>query len=139
MSHQEQPTFDADGYPTDETLEIIKKWPMKSGLHANALLDFVAAAWHWPDFGVSHELKPAEAEVVHAEPGDRYLRLATGGWSGNESLIAALDHSMGAFGTWRLSSAGGLHIYRYWPENKRRWPTQDQGWVRPQPRRGDRW
>lgn len=99
-----------DDYPTEATLQTIRNWKLED---ADALLDYVAAAWHWPDFGVSHELRPEEALVVHAEPGERFLRLATGGWSGNESLIDALDESWGSFGAWRLSACGGLHIYQY--------------------------
>lgn len=105
-----EPTFDADGYPTEETLAAIRVWPWQD---VNALLDFIAEAWHWPDF-VSRELRPEEASIVHAEPEDRYLRLATGGWSGNEDLIAALRENMMARAlTWRLTARGGLHIYEF--------------------------
>ena len=103
------PEFDADGYPTEATKQAIAEWEGS----INALLDFVAAAWHWPDFGVSHDLLPSEAQLVCARPRERFLRLATGGWSGNESLIAALERHWVARMTWRLSAAGGLHIYRY--------------------------
>lgn len=110
-----EPEIDEDGYPTEATLDAIRTWPFQDFETSNRLLDFVAAAWHWPDFGVSHKLRPAERELVHVEDGERFLRLATGGWSGNESLIAALEKSQGAFGMWRLSASGGLEIYRYWP------------------------
>lgn len=97
-------------YPTPEALARIETWSYHDLAGA---LDFVKDIWHWPDFA-SHDLRPEEAAVVHAEPGERYLRLATGGWSGNESIIAAMRantmlHAM----TWRLRSIGGLHIYRY--------------------------
>jgi hypothetical protein len=109
------PTFDADGYPTDETLQALETWPYQDLAGA---LDFLAAAWHWPEFA-THDISAHEAAVLHAEPGERYLRLATGGWSGNESLIAAIDanrmiHAL----AWRLSTRGGLHIYEY-PEQAR--------------------
>ena len=104
-----EPTFDVDGYPTEETLERLRTWPITD---AAAALDFVAAAWHWPN-GVSRELRLQEAELLFWKPSDRFLRFATGGWSGNESLIDALKQSQVAALTWRLSSAGGLHIFQY--------------------------
>lgn len=106
------PTFDEDGYPSEETLLALRDWPMEDAAGA---LDFLAAAWHWQEFGVSRELKPAEAEVVHAEPEDRFLRLATGGWSGNEELIDVFSSRMIYSVTWRLSARGGLHIFQYPP------------------------
>jgi hypothetical protein len=104
------PQYDDDGYPTDDTVKTIEDWPYQD---ITGALDFVAAAWHWPDF-VSYELSAHEAGVLRADPGDRYLRLATGGWSGNETLIAALRtnrmiHAL----SWRLDAVGGLHIYEY--------------------------
>jgi hypothetical protein len=106
-----QPAFDADGYPTDDTLAAIEAWKPEQGVAA--WLDFAAACWHWPEF-VSRELRPEEALIVQAEADNRYLRLATGGWSGNESVIGAMraNRLLSAF-TWRLTACGGLHIYRY--------------------------
>lgn len=105
-----EPDLDDEGYPTELTLDALKFWPY---LDSKGALDFMAAAWHWPDF-VTSELSAAEREVLHADPDERFLRCATGGWSGNESLVAALEsnrilHAL----TWRLSSVGGLHIYQY--------------------------
>ncbi|HKB36839.1 MAG TPA: hypothetical protein VKD72_10310 [Gemmataceae bacterium] len=105
-----KPTFDRDGYPTDETLALIKHWPYQD---AAGCLDYVKAAWHYPDWA-THDLNAGEASVVRAEKGEKYLRLATGGWSGNEELVIALEdnHMMRAV-TWRLDARGGLHIYQY--------------------------
>jgi hypothetical protein len=102
---------DSDGYPTDEEIACIEAWPYDdiAGLFA-----FVESCWWMPDFGVSHDLSPAEREVVHAEDGDRYLRLATGGWSGNESIIGAMRRNVIVWSlTWRLTSCGGLHIFKH--------------------------
>ena len=105
-----EPTFDADGYPTKETELAIVNWPVPD---VAGVLDFIAEAWHWPDFGVSFVLLPAELDLVHGDEGDKYLRLATGGWSGNEGLIAALEKNMNWLFSWRLSARGGLHIFKY--------------------------
>lgn len=97
-------------YPSDAAIERIKAFDV---MQTNEALDFVASIWHWPDFGVSHELRPHERECVHADEGEKFLRLATGGWSGNEEIVSAFDESMASFGTWCMSTSGGLHIYRY--------------------------
>lgn len=115
--------LDEDGYPTEEALRRLEDWPSED---VNAALDFMQSLWHWGDEWCHHELTAHEGYVVHADPDDKFLRCATGGWSGNESLIAAfegrhIDHAdkdrwinakMRRM-TWRLSSRGGLHIYEY--------------------------
>ena len=102
---------ECDDYPTDAVLKRIAEWDALKD--ACGCLEFVAEAWHWPDF-VKYQLTPAEREVVLADDGDEFLRLATGGWSGNESLISAMFENtlLRAF-TWRLSSRGGLHIFEF--------------------------
>lgn len=104
--------FDESGaYPSEAALTRIEAWPYED---IAGCLDFVASLWHWPEFGVSREIDAHEAGVLKANPGERYLRLATGGWSGNEELIAALrtNHMISAL-AWRLTARGGLHIFEY--------------------------
>jgi hypothetical protein len=103
-----------DDYPTDAALKRIEQWPYQD---IAGCLDFVASIWHWPDFGVSHELRDEEWRIVRAKPGERYLRLATGGWSGNEEIVAAIktNYMLRAL-AWRLTARGGLHIFQY-PES----------------------
>lgn len=62
-------------YPSEETLEKIRKW---DGEPAD-LIQLIASEWHWPD-GVG-EVRPG------------LWTFATGGWSGNESLLDALYNS----------------------------------------------
>lgn len=98
-----------DGYPTDDALAQIE-----AAAPREALL-LAERAWHW-DGWATRELSPAEREVVHAEDGDAFLRLATGGWSGNESIVAALRKNWMAHALcWQFTSRGGLHIYRLPP------------------------
>ena len=103
-------------YPTDNALARLEHWPLVRGtMHTdiNAALDYARALWS--EYGrAGEDLRPSERELVHADDTERFLRLATGGWSGNESIVAALNanHLLRAF-TWRLSACGGLHIYRY--------------------------
>ena len=102
--------MDEGEYPSDKMLKKLRNWPIDE---ANNALDFLAQEWWCPDFGVSHKLRREEAKVVHAERGDKFLRLATAGWSGNESLIYSFKRSYAWMMTWRLSSVGGLHIFKY--------------------------
>jgi len=98
-------------YPTVDALERIESWPADD---VNGALTFAAELWHYPDFGVSYELSPEERAVVHADEGERYLRLATGGWSGNEEIVSALRSNIWVMAhCWRLSARGGLHIFQF--------------------------
>jgi hypothetical protein len=86
-----QPTFDTEGYPTDATLETISTWPFPF----DGLMAYVRTAWQYANAG------------YWQQDGPRY-RLSTGGWSGNESLITALQAN-GAFWllSWQDSRRGG--------------------------------
>ena len=97
-------------YPSIETLNALRQWPMED---ANGALDRLKSEWHWPDFGVSETLRPEEAAVLDASEGDRFLRLATGGWSGNESLVYAFRYSLAYILVWQLHARGGLWIFKY--------------------------
>lgn len=110
-----EPTFDRDGYPTDETLDAITKWPTSD---LTGLFEFLTAAWS-PNGRISNELDEHEREVANLPGDNTIVRLVTGGWSGNESLLAALEQNTVAYWmTWRLSARGGLHIFevRRWPD-----------------------
>jgi hypothetical protein len=89
------PTFDRDGYPTDETLQAIRDWPHTD--HAG-LIEYVREAWS--DYGRMWEQ-------------DGMLKLATGGWSGNESITSALSGNAIFMALWWESShRGGLEVFR---------------------------
>lgn len=99
-----------EDYPTDEVLDALRLWNIND---AAAGLDFLAANWHWPEFGVCYDLKRYELEMLDASEGERFLRLATGGWSGNEELVSAFMQSLASVITWRLKMRGGLWIFQY--------------------------
>jgi len=110
------PTFDRDGYPTDETVTRIEEWPVQGWAidSLRSCLDFVIDSWD-NDYGsVSRTLSSTELSMVHAQKGEKFIRFATGGWSGNESLINALRRNQMIHGlAWVATVRGGLHIYRY--------------------------
>lgn len=107
--------LDGDGYPTEAVLDLIKNW--NDWRNMPALFDIIEDIWWMDGWGVSHELKPHELALVEhgglwANEGRKYVRLATGGWSGNESLIYALRENPVVWSCcWRLSACGGLHIF----------------------------
>jgi hypothetical protein len=105
---QDHDLLDGDGYPHQAVLDYLQ-----AGQDPTEALDLIRRAWHWPEF-TTEVLTAGEASVVRAEKGERYLRLATGGWRGNESLISALaQNRLVWMTTWQLSASGGLHIFKY--------------------------
>ena len=89
-----EPTFDANGYPTDETLEAIKAWPFGEW---TALWKFIRIAWHYKD-------------AIREDDGN--IKVSTGGWSGNESIINAMQINRGFWVTnWISSHRGGGYVF----------------------------
>ena len=109
------PTFDRDGYPSDETLDRIERWPVTQQLDGvRTCLDFVVKAWDTRYGSVHRTLMVTEQAFLAPDANETFIRFATGGWSGNESLIHALRRNGIVHGlTWVMSRRGGLHIYRY--------------------------
>jgi hypothetical protein len=85
-------------YPTEQELAAIRVWDVHD---VPGLFDYVREIWNWPD-------------MATMEGG--MLRLATGGWSGNEDIIGALhDNLMFWMLCWQSSERGGLHWFKPWP------------------------
>lgn len=98
--------LDEDGYPTDEALDRIRNWGTED---LGSLIDLIWDVWN--NFNCGFLLR----DKVEDEDGRSYreLSLATGGWSGNESIVAALRaNTMFHLLYWQSSHRGGLHIYR---------------------------
>jgi hypothetical protein len=85
-----------EGYPTDEALEKVSAWdahdPMGLWNHIEGYFNRHGSAWI---------------------EGEDY-KLATGGWSGCESVISALEKNwiLNAL-YWQSSHRGGLHVYSF--------------------------
>jgi hypothetical protein len=87
--------LDDDGYPTDEALKRITEW---SWHDIQAMLDFVQSLWWCRD-------------LLWAIDGD-ILSASTGGWSGNESLVAAMQKNIGFWHMcWESSRRGGHYTF----------------------------
>jgi hypothetical protein len=112
----DSPTFDDDGYPSDETLARIEGWTYEEGF--TALMEFVAAAWKWDNL----TQRPSLIEPIfdaHYEDDGGWWCGATGGWSGNESLQAALGrNTMFTVLCWSASVRGGYVEYHIQERHK---------------------
>lgn len=90
------PTFDSDGYPTEETERTISEWSYKDYL---GWIEYIKEAWNH-NYGKNWEE-------------DGFLKFSTGGWSGNESIIAAMkDNNILWSMNWESSHRGGLLVLR---------------------------
>lgn len=112
-----EPTFDRDGYPTDETLERIRTWDVKTFTDMAEAMDFAGRAWSYPDRWDCIESE-TDPDSGHWPP-SRVYRFSTGGWSGNESIVSAIEGNqmlqiVGAW-SWRR---GGHYEYRFPIEQK---------------------
>ena len=85
---------DYEDYPFDEDLQRIKDWPFND---IDSVFAFVKSLWHW---GVGPEWEM-----------NGVLYLATGGWSGNESIISAMMENIGIAARWICSARGGAHEF----------------------------
>lgn len=96
-----EPAFDKDGYPTEETLRTIREWKIASNWAVRDLMRYVKKAWTY-SFPVRRGRDGRES----------WIDVATGGWSGNESIIASLkDNYIFWACCWVRSTRGGLYRF----------------------------
>lgn len=104
-----------DGYPTEEALRAIRYWTGTPRNLVDGLLEPV--------------FRPGG--LVGVETGDRHGRevyvvtLVTGGWSGCESAITALNKGFWRVAYWESDHRGGKHVYEVptdrYDENQPAW------------------
>jgi hypothetical protein len=104
--------MDPDGYPDDVEIETIKSWPIADFKN---LLDYVKVRWkyadagYWEEKNVRDEYNPPKTNVMY--------EISTGGWSGNEDLIGALqDNTMFWLVCWYSSVRGGHYVFIVKPD-----------------------
>jgi len=109
IEHNEM--LDDDGYPTEAALDVVKLWHWND---AKGWFKFIESIWHlrslcWKEAEQDHEWNEFEQykdKMVH-----RYY-ISTAGWSGNESIIGAMqDNGMMWHLTWVQSRRGGHYIF----------------------------
>lgn len=88
--------MDKNGYPEDHELEKIKTWEPSD---LDGLMEYVESLWWHPDYG----FRKTETGL--------YV-LSTGGWSGNEDLIQAMNENDTWWSLfWLLSKRGGHYEF----------------------------
>jgi hypothetical protein len=90
--------MDEDGYPTDETIAKIEAW---DPLDFEGLAEFLVSLWRFKNY-------------ARFENG--LLHLSTGGWSGNEDLIAAIPAHWSFFYKQQWRSGGHFIFGRNRPD-----------------------
>lgn len=85
-----------DEYPTEEELETIRTW---KGDDLHGMMKYIYDLWKYAEYGYWKE-----------ENGEYYL--STGGWSGNEDILTAIqsNHVWWMF-FWLSSKRGGQYIF----------------------------
>lgn len=103
--------LDEDGYPTELALEVVEKWHWDD---IPGWFKFIESLWAYREFGWTEKdephdwnmLKGYENKIVH-----RYY-ISTAGWSGNESIIRAMQkNNMMWYLNWVQSRRGGHYIF----------------------------
>ena len=94
----EAPEFDKDGYPTESTLDAIRSWDVTTD-GIQSLIEFCIQAWYGPD-------------MTYKNASDEY-EFHTGGWSGNESIIEAMQENRLFWAlSWYSSKRGGHYLFK---------------------------
>lgn len=98
--------MDSDGYPTDEELKTISSWDIATTKDAVDLLKYVRTLWKYDDYIT------VEDGVDTLEYPCKKWHISTAGWSGNESIIGALqENTMFWIFHWEQSRRGGHYIF----------------------------
>jgi hypothetical protein len=94
--------FDDDGYPTDEALDYLQSMSYTKVGGFKPVIDFAENLW-----------SPYGRFETKEDEKNYYVCCATGGWSGNESVIWALKENKSFFWTicWVMSKRGGYHEF----------------------------
>lgn len=98
--------LDEDGYPTDYCLDLIKDWHWSD---SKGWFEFINSLWHLKSWGWSEQ--EAIDEITNKKVWCYYI--STAGWSGNESIIRAMEeNSMMWSLNWVQARRGGHYIFQ---------------------------
>lgn len=93
--------FDERGYPTERMLTYIEGLsPLEHDPFE--ICEYLNSCWHWDNMSVWKYRNSIEG----------CWTISTGGWSGNESIISALQKSLFWMCYWYQSRAGGHYWFR---------------------------
>lgn len=98
--------LDDTGYPTDAALKIVELWHWND---SSGWFKFIKSIWHLASWGW------VEGEYDHDwDVNEKIYRytISTAGWSGNESIVGAMEsNNMMWYTTWVQSRRGGHYIF----------------------------
>lgn len=118
-------TPNKDGYPTPTELRRFRSWRMKAIPPGTPLPDVVELVDHikriWWKSDLGFKLRKGFSHYPNPR-GVVKLELHTGGWSGNEGIIAELEHTLFWTLYWVKSIRGG----HYWFEIPQK---QGKDWI----------
>jgi len=99
IEHHEM--LDSDGYPTDAALDVIRLWHWDD---ARGWFKFIESIWSVYGRWIECGWRNSDFDTAYD--------VATGGWSGNESIIRAMqDNHMMWLLSWYQSTRGGHYIF----------------------------
>lgn len=102
----EQSYLDEDGYPTQAALTLIQEW---DAADPRNWFNFIQELWHMRDWGWR---ECDEAHEYRAGVTAHRYYISTAGWSGNESIIRAMQANDMLWHTqWVQSRRGGHYIF----------------------------
>jgi hypothetical protein len=112
---------DANGYPTDEELKFIEEFKFTFNdkgrvNNVQELMDYIYDIWWSPDWGWKDEIIDADLIPDKDVPPVKIKRLhiSTGGWSGNEDIINALENNQWFYRFfWKQSERGGHYSFEW--------------------------
>lgn len=94
--------LDEDGYPTEEALALIEKWSYED---PKGWFNFIKSIWWMRDWGWRESALSEDDTVL-------CYNVSTGGWSGNESIISAMQQNRIMWSTtWVSSRRGGHYVF----------------------------
>lgn len=89
------------GYPSKDDLYKVQHWDFKD---VRGLFDFIEDSDGMQAYG-------SFRRTIMPDGRER-IRIATGGWSGNEDMMSALERNFIVYSSyWKLSARGGLEVY----------------------------
>lgn len=110
LRSQDLDELDEDGYPSDYALDLIEAWPWDD---AKGWFEFIESIWHFKSWGWNSVLSGVDefTDWPIAETTIRF-HISTAGWSGNESIIRAMEkNDMLWHFHWVQSRRGGHYIF----------------------------
>lgn len=104
--------LDEDGYPTEQALEVIEKWHWDD---ISGWFKFIQGIWYLNSWGWKEKDEPHDWNEKFEKYKSRMVHrhyVSTGGWSGNESIIGAMQRNdMMWHLNWVQSRRGGHYIF----------------------------